>query len=110
MASDDIRGIKMYLGRKFESGGGGVTIRGTAYAEGETGLKSLADAVFTTAQEEIVITSTSFEGGVSSGQVRFSRTQMLTAIEELLEDMGYGSTVCRSMFVGSDFTGAHART
>lgn len=110
MASDDIRGIKMYLGRKFETGGGGIVLRGQTYAEGTDGLKLLADAVFATAQEEIVITSTSFEGGASSGQVRFSRTQLLTAIEELLQDMGAGSSVSRSMMVHGDYSWGVART
>lgn len=110
MASDDIRGIKMYLGRKFSGDGDGVTIRGVKYEGSTAGLKQLSDAVFTTAQEEIIITSTSFEGGASSGQVRFSRTQMLTAIEELLEDLGEGSTIARNLFVGADFSGGVART
>lgn len=110
MASDDIRGIKFYLGRKFETGGGGIVLRGQTYLEGETGLKALADAVFATANEEIVITSTSFEGGTSSGQVRFSKTQMLTAIEELLIDMGFGSSVSRNIAMIPDYSEGLART
>ncbi len=109
MASDDIRGIKMYLGRKF-NGGGGIVMRGKTYPDSIPGLQSLADDVFATASEEIVITSTSFEGGVSSGQVRFAKTTLLTAIEELLDDLGYGSTVTRQIMIYQDYRGGLART
>jgi hypothetical protein len=51
-------------------------------------LEALADTVFSSATEEVVITSIGTEGSSSSGQVSFPKWLLLQAIEELLTDGG----------------------
>ena len=51
-------------------------------------LEALADTVFSSATEEVVITSIGTEGSSSSGQVSFPKWLLLQAIEEILIDGG----------------------
>jgi len=51
-------------------------------------LEALADTVFSSATEEVVITSIGTEGSSSSGPVSFPKWLLLQAIEELLTDGG----------------------
>ena len=49
-------------------------------------LEELADACFTTATEEVTITSISAEGTSSTGQVSFPKWLLLQAIEDILRE------------------------
>ncbi|MFZ9905457.1 MAG: hypothetical protein ACO3GE_08645 [Steroidobacteraceae bacterium] len=65
-------------------------------------LEALADTVFASATEEVVITSIGSEGASSSGQVSFPKWLLLQAIEEILIDGGrdrqLAVTIDRSRF------------
>lgn len=65
--------VKQYLRRK--------------YASDVPGLKAQAAALFDIATEEVVITSQGFEGGSASGTVRFDKTIIGLAIEELIAEL-----------------------
>lgn len=107
----DTGGIKSYLRRKFSTGGGGITFGGFVYAAGETGIKAFADAVFVTASDEIVITQHGFEGGYSTGQIRLSKLSLLSIIEELITELGFGSdTGARQLMIFADWSEGLATT
>lgn len=111
MAKDDIGGITKYLRRKFSSGGGGITFNGTAYTEGETGIKLLADAVFALgATDHVIVTQNGFEGGYATGTEGLSRRQFLDLIEGLIEELGFGTLGARQLMVFADYSGGMART
>jgi len=51
-------------------------------------LQAMATALFASAESEVVITSTGFEGGSTSGQAkRYSRSDILNLVEDLIEDL-----------------------
>jgi hypothetical protein len=111
MANDNTGGLKMYFRRKFSTGGGGITWNSIAYAEGETGIKLFADAVFASgAGDEIVIMQQGFEGGYATGQIRMSKDMLLALIEEILEELGFGTTGARQAMIFADYSGGNART
>jgi hypothetical protein len=48
----------------------------------------MATALFASAESEVVITSTGFEGGSTSGQAkRYSKADILNLVEDLIEDL-----------------------
>ena len=50
-------------------------------------LQTMATALFASAESEVVITSTGFEGGSTSGQAkRYSKADILNLVEDLIED------------------------
>lgn len=65
--------VKSYLRRK--------------YVNDVAALRTYADQVFQTATDEVVLTTTSFEGGSAGGQVKFNKMMVLGAIEELLAEI-----------------------
>jgi hypothetical protein len=50
-------------------------------------LKTLYQTTFATATEEVTLTSTSFEGGMTGGQMKFDKMILLAAIGDLLADV-----------------------
>ena len=51
-------------------------------------LQAMATALFASAESEVVITSTGFEGGSTSGQAkRYSKADILNLVEDLIEDL-----------------------
>lgn len=51
-------------------------------------LRTMATALFASAESEVVITSTGFEGGSTSGQAkRYSKADILNLVEDLIEDL-----------------------
>lgn len=50
-------------------------------------LKDLADSVFSSATEEVTITSLGSEGGSTSGVVSFPKWLLLQALEELIAEL-----------------------
>jgi hypothetical protein len=51
-------------------------------------LQTMATALFASAESEVVITSTGFEGGSTSGQAkRYSKADILNLVEDLIEDL-----------------------
>ena len=108
---DDIGGIKTYLRRKFSTGGGGITFNGTAYAEGETGIKLLADAVFGLgATDHVIVTQNGFEGGYATGTEGLSRRAFLQLIEEIITELGFGTTGARQAMIFADYSQGLATT
>lgn len=85
-----VQGIKSYLRR-------------TRTAED---LQILADQIFLNASEEVVITSTSADGGSAMGQISFPKWLMLGVVEELLVEMGITPATARKMSVVPDFSAA----
>ena len=71
MDSEKIAGVKSYLRRN------------KSLAE----LKALADSAFSSATEEVVITSIGTEGSSTSGQVSFPKWLLLQALEELISEL-----------------------
>lgn len=111
MPKDDTGGIKTYLRRKFSTGGGGVTFNGVAYAAGEAGIKLLADAVFALgATDHVVVTQNGFEGGYATGTEGLTRRAFLQLIEELIEELGFGTLGARQLMVFADYSGGIATT
>jgi hypothetical protein len=107
----DIGGLKAYLRRKFTSGGGGVTFNGIAYAATEAGIKAFADAVFLDgATDTVIITQNGFEGGYATGSKLLSRMELLSVIEELIGEFGFGSDGIRQMMVFADYSQGMAST
>jgi hypothetical protein len=111
MAEQNTGGLKMYFRRKFSEGGGGIVWNGVTYPEGETGIKAFADAVFASgAGDEIVIMQQGFEGGYATGQIRMSKDTLLTIIEEIIEELGWGTSSSRQAMIFADWSGGTART
>jgi hypothetical protein len=53
-----------------------------------TQLQTMATTLFASAESEVVITSTGFEGGSTSGQAkRYSKADILNLVEDLIEDL-----------------------
>lgn len=51
-------------------------------------LQTLADGLYSTADSEVVITSTGFEGGSTSGQARkYSKADILNLVEDLIAEL-----------------------
>jgi hypothetical protein len=51
-------------------------------------LQTLADELYSIADSEVVITSTGFEGGSTSGQARtYSKASVLNLVEDLLAEL-----------------------
>lgn len=110
MAETATGGIKNYLRRKFATGGGGIIYAGVTYLAGETGIKAFADAIFITASDEIIITQHGFEGGYSTGQIRLSKLLLLEIIEELIIELGFGTTGARQAMIFADYSQGLATT
>lgn len=109
--STDTGGIKSYIRRKFSVGGGGATFNGVAFAEGKTGLKLLADAVFLAGSTDyIIITQNGFEGGYATGTEGLSRRAFLQLIEELINELGFGTTGARKAMIFADYSQGIAST
>jgi hypothetical protein len=76
-------------------------------------LQTMATALFASAESEVVITSTGFEGGSTSGQAkRYSKADILNLVEDLIEDLAPSAepTKVRSAgMVYADWSEAPAR-
>ena len=77
-------------------------------------LQTMADALFASSESEVVITSTGFEGGSTSGQARkYSKADILNLVEDLIGELdppaGDELPMARSMMVHADWSGAQAR-
>jgi hypothetical protein len=76
-------------------------------------LQAMATALFASAESEVVITSTGFEGGSTSGQAkRYSKADILNLVEDLIEDLAPSAepTKVRSAgMVYADWSEAPAR-
>jgi hypothetical protein len=76
-------------------------------------LQTMANALFASAESEVVITSTGFEGGSTSGQAkRYSKADILNLVEDLIEDLAPSAepTKVRSAgMVYADWSEAPAR-
>ena len=104
-------GIKSYLRRKFSTGGGGITFNGIAYAAGEAGIKLLADAVFAAgATDYVIVTQNGFEGGYATWTEGLSRRAFLQLIEELINELGFGTTGARQAMIFADYSQGIATT
>jgi|SRR5882724_3191387 len=57
------------------------------YSGDLVGLKSYADQVSQSALDEVILTSTSFEGGRDEGQVKFNKFIVFAACEDLIKSM-----------------------
>jgi hypothetical protein len=57
------------------------------YQNDLAGLKTLAQQIFESATDEVVLTTTSFEGGTSGGQVKFNKMLAGIAVEELISEI-----------------------
>jgi len=109
--STDTGGIKAYLRWKFSTGGGGVSFNGTAYAEGEIGIKALADAVFAAgATDYVIITQNGFEGGYATGTEGLSRRAFLQLIMDLISELGFGTVGARPAMIFADYSQGLATT
>lgn len=73
-------------------------------------LNALADAVFTTATEEVTITGTAADGGSANGQVTFPKWLYQQAIEEVIIEKGGGATTARQAMVFPDYRSHVTRT
>lgn len=100
----------MYARRKFTSGGGGLTYSGTAYAATSVGIKLFADAIFSEASSEVVVIQNGFEGGYSTGQIKCDKNLLMHAIEELIEEFGYGEATVRQILRHADWSQGVATT
>ena len=110
MAATNPSGIKMYLRRKFTTGGAGITYNGTSYAATEAGMIAFADAVFAEASSEVVIIQIGFEGGYSTGQIKCDKNLLMLAIEELMEEFGFGVDTSRRAMIFADYSNGIATT
>lgn len=76
-------------------------------------LQTLADSLYTSSESEVVITSTGFEGGSTSGQAkRYNKADILNIVEDLIEDLDPSEepTKVRSAgMVYADWSEAQAR-
>lgn len=70
----DLRLARLYFRRKCTVDGALVLARLTAYS----------DQVMACAMEEVLITSTTFEGGSAQGQAKFDKRAAAIALEELI--------------------------
>jgi hypothetical protein len=53
-----------------------------------TQLQTMAEALFASAESEVTITSTGFEGGSTSGQAkRYSKADILNLVEDLIAEL-----------------------
>lgn len=51
-------------------------------------LKTLADSLYTSSESEVVITSTGFEGGTTSGTAkRYNKADILNIVEDLITEL-----------------------
>lgn len=50
-------------------------------------LRQLSRSVFEDASEEVALTTASFEGGSGGGQIKFNKMTLLTAIEDVIEEI-----------------------
>jgi len=74
-------------------------------------LLALADQVYNSgAVEEVVITSTTADGGGASGEVSFPKWLLLTAVEELIIDRGIYFPQSRNLVSKPDWRGAWSAT
>tara|TARA_B110000285_G_scaffold98084_1_gene111891 strand:- start:90 stop:383 length:294 start_codon:yes stop_codon:yes gene_type:complete len=68
----DLTGIRKYLQRTY----------------GLADLQKLADELFLIAESEVIITSSGFEGGNASGQIRsYSKAGILNVVEDLISQL-----------------------
>jgi len=73
-------------------------------------LKALADSTFMASTDEVVITSTSSDGAIVTGQVSFPKWLLLTAVEGVLKDLNVypvasdGSMPSRQLCTRPDFS------
>lgn len=65
-------------------------------------LKTFADEVFACATKEVALTSTAFEGGSSSGTIKFDKVILGQAVEALIAEQSGVAGQSRSVF--SDFS------
>lgn len=72
----NLRYALMYLRRKY-------TVSGVLNL---ASLNALADQVASSAQEEVIITATTFEGGSHQAQLKFDKLALATAIEQLIQE------------------------
>jgi hypothetical protein len=79
-----------------------------------TQLQTMAEALFASAESEVTITSTGFEGGSTSGQAkRYSKADILNLVEDLIAELtpatGDEAPMARSAMVFADWSGVQAR-
>jgi hypothetical protein len=77
-------------------------------------LQAMATALFASAESEVTITSTGFEGGSTSGQAkRYSKADILNLVEDLITELtptaGDEAPMARSAMVFADWSGVQAR-
>lgn len=88
-----------------------MSFNGAAYAAGEAGIKLFADAVFALgATDHVIITQNGFEGGYATGTEGLTRRAFLQLIEELIVELGFGTTSVRQIMVFADYSGGLAQT
>jgi hypothetical protein len=78
---DDLEYCKAYLRRKYPIG----EDEGVASL---AALAAMADQVFSSATDEVTVTSVSSEGGATGGQKNFNRRVLGQAIEAILAERG----------------------
>ena len=100
----------MYIRRVFTTGGGGLTYGGTAYAATEAGLKAFATAIFAEASQSVIVIQSGFEGGYSTGQINLDRGLLMQAIEEIIDEMGFGVESVRQLMTHGDWSTRNATT
>ena len=111
MATEDLGGIKNYIRRKFTTGGGGLSFNGTLFAATEAGIKLFADAVWADgATDNIIITQNGFEGGYAMGVEGLTRRTLLQLIEEIIDELGFGTDGARQIMIFADYSGGLAGT
>lgn len=77
-------------------------------------LQEMATALFAIADSEVVITSTGFEGGSTSGTARrYSKADILDVVEDLISELTPGSgdelPMARRLMVHADWSGSQAQ-
>jgi hypothetical protein len=84
-----VTGVKMYLRRKYQDA---------------DSLAALADQCFIEASDEVVITSTEADGSSAMGQIRFPKWLLLTAVEELIIELGFQPLTSRQLGTRPDYS------
>jgi hypothetical protein len=78
-----------------------------------TQLQTMAEALFASAESEVTITSTGFEGGSTSGQAkRYSKADILNLVEDLIAELAPAAEPTKVLSAGmvyADWSEAPAR-
>ena len=64
-------------------------------------LQTMADALYTSSESEVIITSSGFEGGSASGTAkRYSKADILNIVEDLIEDLAPSADIVKTRSAG----------